>query len=222
MKILYKIINTLAALTLVPVLLFLPMFRFIAVVGASSSNQLLSLLGGMLDVNAIIDRITGINIENLPEFYTIKDAYELFTGKTATLDFSALDSSVLPEEAVKFFSAAGILFAFALLCAVVVIIIGLFTKKKLIAAAFAGLGFISTFAANKCFTTIAEQFVSGKISVTQILSKLDAFSDYAKYIDMINFDIRIFALDSAYTMMLVVFGALALISIGFHLAESTT
>ena len=222
MKVFYKIINTLATLTLIPVLLFLPMFRFIAVVGANSSNQLLSLLGGMLDINEIINRITGIDIENLPEFYTIPEVIDLFTGEAANGVFSQIDASYLPEAAINSFMAAGILFAFALLCAVIIIVIGLFTKKKLVAASFAGLGFLSTFAANKCFTFVAEQFVSGKISVSQILSKLEAFEKYAKYVDMINFDIRIFELGSAYTMMLVIFGALALLSVGFYLAESTT
>lgn len=222
MKIIYKITNTLAVLALVPVLLFLPMFRFIAVVGASSDNQLISLLGGLLDINAIIERVTGINIENLPEFYTIKEAWEMFAGDGANAAFSQLDASALPETAVKFFSATGILFAAALLFAVLALIFGLFTKKKILTAAFSALGFVSTFAANKCFTHIAEQLVSGKISVMEILSKIEALAEYETYINLINFDIRIFELDSAYTMMLVIFGALIFLNLGFKLAESAT
>lgn len=222
MKYIYKITNSLSVLALIPVLLFLPMFRFIAVVEASSDNQLISLIGGLLDINAIIEKATGINIENLPEFYTIKEAWEMFAGDGANEAFTQIDASVLPETAVKFFSAAGILFAVALLFAVLVLIFGLFTKKRIFTAIFSALGFGCTFAANKCFTHIADQLVSGKISVTEILSKIESLENYATYIDLINFDIRIFELDSAYTMMLVVFGALIFLNLGFKLAESAT
>ena len=112
------------------------------------------------------------------------------------------------------------LFAVALLFAVLALIFGIFTKKRILTASFSALGFISTFAAGKCFTYIAEQFVSGKISVVEILSKVEALSNYEKYLDMLNFDIRIFELSSAYTMMLVIFGAIILLNIGFRLYDS--
>lgn len=227
MKYIYKITNSLAVLALIPVLMLLPMFRFIAVVDtASGSNPLMGVVSGIIgeifDINAIIEKAVGINIENLPEFYTIPEAYNMFAGEGANEAFKTFDFSLFPETAVNYFTAAGILFAAALLFALLTLIFGIFTKKKILTASFSALGFITTFAANKCFTYIAEQFVTGKISVVEILSKVEALSGYQKYLDMISFDIRIFELSSAYTMMLVIFGAIVLLNIGFKLADSVT
>lgn len=225
MKYIYKITNSLAVLALIPVLLFLPMFRFIAVVDTSGgSNPLMGVVGGILggifDINAIIEKAVGINIENLPEFYTIPEAYNMFMGEGANEAFKNFDFSLFPETVINYFTAAGILFAAALLFALITLIFGIFTKKRILTASFSALGFITTFAANKCFTYIADQFVSGKISVVEILSKMEALANYEKYLDMLNFDIRIFELGSAYTMMLVIFGAIVLLNIGFRLYDS--
>ncbi len=225
MKYVYKITNSLAVLALIPVLLLLPMFRFIAIVDTSAgSNPLMGVVGGLLgeifDINAIIEKAIGINIENLPEFYTIPEAYNMFMGEGANEAFKNFDFSLFPETAVNYFTAAGILFAAALLFALLTLLSGIFTKKKILTASFSVLGFITTFAANKCFTYIADQLVSGKISVVEILSKLEALANYEKYLDMLNFDIRIFELSSAYTMMLVIFGAIVLLNIGFRLFDS--
>ncbi len=225
MKYIYKITNSLAVLALIPVLLFLPMFRFIAVVDTSGgSNPLMGVVGGILggifDINAIIEKAVGINIENMPEFYTIPEAYNMFIGEGANEAFKNFDFSLFPETVKNYFTAAGILFAAALLFALITLIFGIFTKKRILTASFSALGFITTFAANKCFTYIADQFVSGKISVVEILSKMEALANYEKYLDMLNFDIRIFELGSAYTMMLVIFGAIVLLNIGFRLYDS--
>lgn len=221
MKILYKVTNSLVSLAIIPVLLFLPLFRFIAVVNVASTNILTSIIGGIVDVNALIEKATGINIENLPEFYTISEAYNLLFGEKANDAFSGLDPSAIPAEAKGFFTAAFVLFVFALVCALVVLISGLFTKKMTLSATFAVLGFVSTFASNKCFSFIAEQLVSGKISVVNILKGVEALKSYESVLKYLSFDIRIFELSSAYTMLLIIFGALFLISIGFKLADST-
>ena len=221
MKILYKVTNSLVSLAIIPVLLFLPLFRFIAVVNVASTNIITSLIGGIVDVNALIEKATGINIENLPEFYTISEAYNLFFGEKANEAFSGFDASVIPAEAKGFFIAALVLFVFALVCALVVLISGLFTKKMVLPATFSVLGFVSTFAADKCFSFIAEQLVSGKISVVNMLKGVEALSNYESVLKYLSFDIRIFELSSAYTMLLIIFGALFLISIGFKLADST-
>lgn len=222
MKYIYKITNSLAALALIPVLLFLPMFRFISVVGATSDNQLLSILGSMLDVNTIIEKVTGLNIENLPEFYTIRQAYEMFTGNETMAFLSDFDVSMLPEEAISYATAAGVFFVAALVFAALALVFGIFVKKKTVPAIFSVLGFGCTFGANKCFTYVAEQFVSGKISVVEILSKMEAMAEYQNYLKYLNFDIRILELDSAYTMMMVIFGAMILINVGFMLADSAS
>lgn len=221
MKILYKITNSLVTLSIIPVLLFLPLFRFISVVSVASTNILTSLIGGFVDLNPVIEKVTGINIEKLPEFYTIQQAYELFFGEKANGAFVNFDTSVIPENVKTFFIAAFVLFVFALVCALLVLIFGLFTKKKMLTASFAALGFIGTFAANKCFTFIADQLVSGKISIVNILKGVEALAEYETMMKYLSIDIRIFELSSAYTMLLIIFGALFIMSIGFKLAEST-
>lgn len=224
MKIIYKIINSAAVLAFIPVLLCLPMFRFIMTLGMNSGNQLLSLFGSMLDIDisGIISNATGIDFENLPEYYKITDLYELFFAENSTISASGLDISALPEELINYFTAAAVLFVIALVLAILVLIIGLFTKKKILSASFAVGGFLCTFAANKCFLHVADQLVSGKMSLIPILEKMEALSSYSTYLKYIDIDIRIFELSSAYTMMLVIFGALLFINIGFHLAETTS
>lgn len=221
MKIVYKITNSLVVLSIIPVLLFLPLFRFVSVVNVASTNILTSLIGGFVDINPIIEKATGINIEKLPEFYTIQQAYELFFGEKANNAFSEFDISVIPENVIGFFTAAFALFVFALICALLVLIFSLFTKKKFLSISFSALGFVSVFAANKCFTYIADQLVSGKISVVNILKGVKALTEYESMLKYLDFDIRIFELSSAYTMLLIIFGALFLVSIGFMIADST-
>ncbi len=220
MKIIYKILNSAVVLALIPVLIFMPLFRFIMTVDMNSSNILMSLIGGALDINSIIQSTTGIDLTSLPETYSIPDVYNMLFAENATISTAGIDASVLPEEVVKFFSAAAILFAAALFFAIIALIIGLFTKKKILTASFGALGFISTFSASKCFDHIASQLVSGKISLTPVLENLEALKDYATYLDYVNIDIRIFELSSAYTMMLIIFGVIVLLNICFHLADS--
>ncbi|MBQ8209934.1 MAG: hypothetical protein IJZ35_05070 [Clostridia bacterium] len=222
MKIIYKILNSAAVLAFIPVLLFLPMFRFIMTIGMNSSNILMSLLGSAFDINSVITQATGIDFSKLPETYTIPEIYNLLFSENATIGAAGFDISAVPEEIVNYFSAAAILLAVALFFAIVVFFVGLFTKKKLLTASFGALGFVSAFSAAKCFDHIAEQLVSGKLSLTPILEKLEALQDYASYLEYVNIDIRIFELSSAYTMLLVIFGAIVLLNIGFHLADSVS
>lgn len=221
MKIIYKAVNTLAVLAIIPVLLFMPMFRFIMTVDISSDNQILSLLGGLLDISSIIKQLTGIDLENIPEFYTIKEAMGLFFGENAKISASDVDLSVIPPEITKFFTAAFVLFIIALVFALLTLLIGLFTKKKGLAASFSLLGLVSLFSANKCFSYIAQQLVSGKISPSSLLSSLKSLADYKDYLSFVNIDVRIFELSSAYTLMMIIFGAVIIFNIIFMLAEKS-
>lgn len=222
MKIIYKAINSAVTLALIPVLIFMPLFRFIMTVGMNSSNMLMSLLGNAFDLESIITNATGIDISSLPETYTIPDVYNMLFVDNSAFSSLGIDASVLPEELIKFFSAAAILFAIALIFAIISLFTGLFTKKKLLTASFGAAGFISMFAASKCFDHIASQLVSGKISLTPILENLEALKDYSKYLSYVNIDIRIFELSSAFTMILIIFGAITLLNIAFHLADSVS
>ncbi len=222
MKIIFKILNTITALALVPVLLFMPMFRFIMTIGLSANNQLLSLIGSLFDVQSVIKTATGIDFEKLPEFYTIPELYDLVFSKNSAFSTAGIDFSALPEDALKLFSAAGVLFAAALVFAVILIITGLFTKKHLLTSFFGLSGFLCTFAANKCFSSVAERIVSGNISLVPVIEKMEALSNYSNYLKYIDIDIRILELGSAYTLLLVIFGAIVFMNVIFYLVQAVS
>ena len=222
MKVVYKIVNSAVVLALVPVLLFLPLFRFIMKIGMNTDNQLLSILGNIIDIPTVIKNLTGTDLNALPEYFTIKGAYEMLFAEGSTIAETGIDLSALPAEVIRYFTAAGILFAVALLFVLIVLILGLFVKKKLIPAVFAGCGAISLFAANKCFTHIAQQLVSGKISVVSLIENIEALSSYSTYFKYLSVDIRIFELSSAYTMMMMIFIALIVLNVIFHLVDTTS
>ncbi|MCD7827477.1 MAG: hypothetical protein LUG85_02940 [Clostridiales bacterium] len=223
MKIIYKIVNTLLVLTLIPILLFLPMFQFIMTVGMSSENQILSLLGSFLDVEEIISSVTGIDISSLPENYTLLEAYNMFFGDEAQISAEGFDTSVLPDSLVKYFSAAGILIVIALALAAIVMILGLFLKrKKGIMVVGSALSFGCAYAGGKCFTHIASQLVSGKISLVEIIAGIPAFSEYSSYISYIDIDVRLFKLSTAFSLTLVVLGAMFLLNLGFLIADQVS
>ena len=145
----------------------------------------------------------------------------LFSGENAKISASDVDLSVIPPEITKFFTAAFVLFIIALVFALLTLLIGLFTKKKGLAASFSLLGLVSLFSANKCFSYIAQQLVSGKISPSSLLSSLKSLADYKDYLSFVNIDVRIFELSSAYTLMMIIFGAVIIFNIIFMLAEKS-
>ena len=227
MKILYKIINALAVLTIIPALLFLPMFRFIATVNIESGgNQLTSILGGLLgsvfDINAVLEKVIGINFEKLPEFYTIQEAIELFGGEKFAGAFADFDMSVIPEALTTFFTMAFVLFAAAILFALLTLVSGLFSKKLTVPSVFSVLGIVTLFGAKHSFTYIADQLVSGRISVVSILQKLPALESYSNYLKYLNFDIRIFELSKAFNAVILIFAVMVAINIIFKIALSVS
>lgn len=222
MKIIHKILNSAAVLAIIPILFCLPMFRFIMTIGLDTGNQLLSLLGNAFNIESIIASATGIDVSKLPETYTIPELYNLIFAEESTFSFAGLDTSALPEEVSTYFTAAAVLFATALVFAVIALFTGLFVKKKLVTASVGALGFISAFSASKCFNHIAQQLVSGKISLVPLIEKLDALKNYSSYVKYIDIDIRILELSSAFTMFLVLLAVIVLLNIGFHLADSVS
>lgn len=227
MKILYKVINAFAVLAIIPAMLFLPMFRFIATVDIESGgNQLTSILGGLLgsvfDINAVLEKVIGINFEKLPEFYTIQEAIELFSGETFKGAFADFDMSVIPETMTTFFTMAFVFFAAAILFALLTLISGLFAKKLTVPSIFSALGVVALFGAKHSFTYVADQLVSGRISVVSILQKLPALESYSNYIKYLNFDIRIFELSKAFNALILIFAVLLIINVIFKVAVSVS
>lgn len=226
MKIAYKITNAVAVLGIFPALLLLPVFRFIAVVNTSTgggSNPLMGLLGGLvggiLDINSIIEKITGINIEKLPEFYTVSDLYEMFAGEQAQA-FAGYNTDVIPEQMKNFLIIAAVLLALAIVFALVTMISGFFVKKITVPVVTSALALGSAFGAKFFFTNIAEQLISGKIAVTSLLLGVPDLTKYEKYISYIDFDIRILELSHAFTAFLILLAVILILNIGFRIALS--
>ncbi len=207
-------------MAIAPVLIFVPMFKFIMVVGVTSDNQLLSLLGGMVDVNALIASITGIDLEHLPEKYTIRQVYDMFFGENAVINASGFDFSAFPSSLKGFFTASAVLFAVSLVLAVTAFILGLFVKEKLIVSAASGLGLITCLSSRLCFNHIASKLVSGEMSISGILSNIPALSEYKTYLEYINFDIRTFELSTAFTLILIILLLVTVLGVIYHLADS--
>ncbi len=224
MKIIYKIVNTVLALCVAPVLLFLPMFRLILTVGMSS-NSGLGILGGIigsaLDMNKIIANVTGIDLEHMPEFYTLKEAYDTLFGSGAKLAAGDVDVSALPDGLISSFRNMLITLACIVIIALVIIIIGAFTKKIAANIALSGVGFIGVFVMNRFFMNVAGPLVSGKMPVKSILAAVKSLEQYKSTMDYINIDIRIFELSSAYKMLFIVFGVLILFNIIFYFIQQS-
>ena len=176
----------------------------------------------MLDINAVIEKAIGINIEKLPEFYTIQEVIELFGGETTKNAFADFDTAILPDAMKIFFTMAFVLFAAAIVFALLTLISGLFAKKLTVPSIFSVLGIASVFGAKYSFTYVADQLVSGKISVVSILQKLPALESYQNYIKYLNFDIRIFELSKAFNALILIFAVVVAVNIIFKIAVSVS
>ena len=218
MKYLYKILNTAVTVAFIPVLVFLPMFRLILTVNMSSSSSL-GILGGLigsaLDMNQIIANFTGIDLEHMPEFYTIKDAYTTLFGDGAKLDTADVDIAALPDGLISSFRNMLIALAVVLIIALVILIIGLFTKKLGANIVLSGAGIIGTWAMNRFFMGAAGPLVSGAMPVSSILAAVGSLADYQSSLQYVDIDVRIFELAGAYKTMYLIFGVLLLVNIIF-------
>lgn len=226
MKIAYKITNALAVLAIFPALLCLPVFRFIAVVDMASDKGILSALGGLLgsvlgdsmNINSIIEKFTGINIEKLPEFYTVSDLYDMFADEQAKEAFAGFDMSVVPEQMKTFLIVALVLLLVAVFFALLTMITGFFAKKITVPVVTSALAIGSAFGAKYFFGNIAQQLISGKIAVTGILKGVPSLKNYSSLIDFIDFDIRILELSHAFTVFMILLVLILLLNIGFRVA----
>ncbi len=224
MKIVYKISNLIAGLAIIPVVFFLPMFRFIAKVSIGSDNQLLSMLGGLLgnafDVNTIIENVTGINIEELPEFYTIPELYEMFMGENANGAFSGFDFSVVPEEMKTQFILFAVFFLVAIFFTFVTMISGVFAKKITVPCVTSALALASGIASKMIFTNAVAPLISGVTSVTTLLTGVPALASYKSVLKYLDFDIRILELSHAFTVIIIILAAIFILNVAFRLALS--
>lgn len=228
MKIAYKITNAVAVLATIPALLLLPLFRFIAVVDMASDKGILSAIGGLLgnvlgdnmNINSIIEKFTGINIEKLPEFYTVFDLYDMFADEQAAEAFAGFDMSVIPEQMKTFLIVAAILILVSVFFAFMTMFTGFFAKKITVPIVTSVLAIGSAFGAKYFFGNVAQQLISGKIAITTILKGVPSLKSYSSLIDFIDFDIRILELSHAFTVFMVLLVLILLLNIGFRVALS--
>ena len=223
MKILYKIVHSLLLLAIIPILLFLPLVRFIMVLSLSSSSGL-GLLGGLIgnaiDVNKIVSNAIGYDLSTLPEYWRILDIRSFFFGENAKIKTEGFDLSAIPETVTGPVRAAIILLIVAVAFAVIALITGLIVnKRKWIAAIPSLLGVGCAVGANALFSKGAELLVSGRVSVQSILQNVPALEQYKTYLEFLKVDIRIFDLSSAYTMLLLVLAAAAVFSVIMTIVE---
>lgn len=224
MKIFYKILNTAVTAALFPVLILLPMFRLILTVNMSSSSNLGilgGLLGGAIDMNKIIANLTGIDLEHMPEFYTIREAYETLFGEGAKLNTADVDVAALPDGLISSFRNMLIALAIVLIIALAIVIIGLFTKKLGANVILSGAGLLGTFAMNRFFMGAAGPLVSGSMPVSSILAAVKSLADYQSSLQYVDIDVRIFELAGAYKTMYLIFGLLLLVNVVFLIVQQS-
>ena len=226
MKIAYKITNAVAVLAIIPTLLFLPILRFIAIVGMAPDKGFISQLGGMLggvlgdsfDINTLIAKFTGIDIENLPEFYTVSDLYDMFGDKQASELFTGYDMSVIPQQMKIFLIVALVFLLLAILFAFATMIAGFFAKKITVPIVTSALAIGSAFGAKIFFGNVAQQLVSGKIAVTTLLKGVPSLRSYSSILSFLDFDIRILELSHTFTVFMILLVLILLLNIGFRVA----
>lgn len=170
MKYVYKIVCALLAAVVIGVLFFSP------IIGVRLHSETAALFFSMAVQNGDEEMIQKY-IENdgeIPEHISeTTSLYDLAFGDTGTF-FSGMSSyfDIANNEELEILVSPGITFAASLcvivLCALAVIIFGLFAKnnRKVIYACVAGIG--SYLLANECFGVIEDMFVSGRLTLESV------------------------------------------------------
>lgn len=168
MKYLYRIVNALLAIAILPVAFLMKMFYLC--IGTTED------LGGILEsLNEAIGGNSNYTSVGLEESFSIKDLIDVFvTGKHPVYDFS--DGSgefVWPAEALEpidgRLNAVIALFVATIVIALFVFFWSIFSNKRIpvLVASVAGLG--TTSAMIICFNSAAAWITSGALKITDIL-----------------------------------------------------
>ena len=175
MKIAYKIIMPIITLATLPILVFLPLFR-------------ININSTLIDVKQLI---------GIKEYMSLYDIYEMVRvegDESRKLIMEALLNAVKDKD-----STIGALFApylkyiymfliFAgimLLCILAVAVLSVVLKGQKVTTLVSFLGLASAFAMNKSFDAFADPFLTGKISLTSLVSGMSSFSDLTQSIGSI-------------------------------------
>ncbi len=215
MKAFYKIGTVLLALAIFPVLIFAPFVKIIVV----------------SDIASFFSSTPSVLLD---DSYSLKDLYDLYIANRDTLSSLNLSADSLPETVVEAVRVPGIvflvLFAVAIVCAVLVIFFGLFSKNKRGAMVLSAIGAACSFGMNMSFNNIAKPLVNGSISITDLLGE-DLLNQLSGGLASLGeslmslfgsgelVEIRLLSLSSAYLFMLLLFVGVIVWSVVFTLVE---
>ena len=218
---LYKELNSVILILLVPVIMYLPMFRFICTVESASAgiNALTSILGQTIDIKSIIKQFTGIDVDKIPEFWSFSDVKQNFSGDNAKIKIDDINFSSFPSGLTSPVKTAFVFLIISLSFAVLALITGIAVKKKWIPAVSSCIGLVCFLCYGRYATSAMELLRTGKVSAANLLTKINSLSSYSNYLKYIKINIRIFELSSAYTVGIIIFVASAAVSLVFWLIE---
>ena len=216
MKIAYKIGTALLALAIFPVMIFAPFVKLIVTT----------------DIASFLSSETQVLID---ESYSLKSLYELYAANKDMLADSGFSLSSIPENVVHALRIPAIaflvLFALAILCAVLIVFFGLFAKNKRVPVVLAILGAASCFGMNIAFNNFAKPLINGTITITDILgqefvSKISGgmatlgealMSLFGAGSQLLN--VKLFCLGGAYVFMILLFVAVILWAVAYTFME---
>ncbi len=215
MKAFYKIGTALLALAIFPVLIFAPFVKIIVV----------------SDVASFFSSTPTVLLD---KSYSLLDLYKLYTENKSVLQQADFSFASLPDtlmDAVRVPTIVFLsLFALLLICAVLVIFFGLFSKNRRGAMVLSAIGAASAFGMNMSFNDIAKPLLNGSVSITDLLGEklteqlsggMSALGDALMSLfgggELV--EIRLLALSGAYLFALMLFAAVILWSVAFTLME---
>ena len=215
MKAFYKIGTALLALAIFPVLIFAPFVKIIVV----------------SDVASFFSSTPTVLLD---KSYSLLDLYKLYTENKSVLQQADFSFASLPDtlmDAVRVPTIVFLsLFALLLICAVLVIFFGQFSKNRRGAMVLSAIGAASAFGMNMSFNDIAKPLLNGSVSITDLLGEklteqlsggMSALGDALMSLfgggELV--EIRLLALSGAYLFALMLFAAVILWSVAFTLME---
>lgn len=215
MKAFYKIGTALLALAIFPVLIFAPFVKIIVV----------------SDVASFFSSTPTVLLD---KSYSLLDLYKLYAENKSVLQQADFSFASLPDtlmDAVRVPTIVFLsLFALLLICAVLVIFFGLFSKNRRGAMVLSAIGAASAFGMNMSFNDIAKPLLNGSVSITDLLGEklteqlsggMSALGDALMSLfgggELV--EIRLLALSGAYLFALMLFAAVILWSVAFTLME---
>ena len=156
MKSIYRVLAPILCVLLIPVTIFLPMIRMVVSSSLGGSNILSTYgLGEFISIKDIIVAVTDEQSATVQFFRNIVS--NLLTGD------NALGDSIL---ALKGNAIAFVVFlALMLICALVLAGFAVFSKKLAVCNILNAVSLVFCFAMKFTFNTLAEPFLSGKISL---------------------------------------------------------